>query len=74
MHRASSSLKQVVEFCLDHAEEAPVAKRVALYRGLADICADAQESAYLKTLANELETADHRCQEFAFRFKNGGRS
>ena len=72
MSQASNSLVEVVNFCLDHAEQVPVTRRVSLYRGLAEICADAQESAALNKLADELEAADRRCREFAFRFKQGG--
>lgn len=65
--------KAVVEFCLDHAPEAPVAKQISLYRGLAEICGNPDQAAQFCELADDLEDADHRCREFAFKFKNGGR-
>lgn len=73
MPKASNPLQEVVSFCLDHADQAPVSRRIVLYRGLAEVCADEQECAMLQSLATELEAADHRCREFAFKFKNGGR-
>lgn len=68
----SESQKVVIGFCLEHAESAPVHRRVALYRGLAEICGDLHEQKQLLQMANALDDADHRCREFRFTFTNGG--
>lgn len=68
----SRQLQTVVEFCLEHAEAAPVARRAFLYRGLAEFCGDAAEQSTLLQLAADLEAADRRCREFAFRYAEGG--
>lgn len=70
MPQRSEPLQTVINFCLDHSFEAPVAKRVKLYRGLAEFCADAQEAANLKALADSLEATDLLCREFSFTFQN----
>lgn len=60
----------VYDFCLEHAFEVPVSRRVRLYRGLAEFCANTQEAARLHLLADELERADRRCREFKFQVCN----
>ena len=65
----NKELQTVISFCLEHAENAPSAKRVPLYRGLAKICSDKNLAAKFSTLADDLETADHNCREFRFKFE-----
>jgi hypothetical protein len=67
----SPELYTVIRFCLDRAESASVSERVSLYRGLAEICGDPKEAAKFRSMAADLETADHRCREFAFQFELG---
>jgi hypothetical protein len=69
----SPELRLVIDFCLKHAESSPVRERVSLYRGVAQICAEAKTCASLNALANELEAADRNCREFKFRFVEGGK-
>ena len=64
----SNELRTVIEFCLEHAEEAPVHRRVSLYRGLAEFCGEPKRAAEFRSLATSLESADHRCREFRFNF------
>jgi hypothetical protein len=68
----TTELKTVMDFCLEHAEDAPVARRISLYRGLAEFCGDAGRAAKLRRMADDLELADLRCREFRFTFTNGG--
>jgi len=68
MPQRSEHSQTVIDFCLEHAFEAPLQRRVKLYRGLAEFCADEQESANLKSLADSLEATDKLCREFAFQF------
>jgi hypothetical protein len=62
----SPELKTVIEFCLEHAPEAPVRKRVLLYRGLAEFCGDQTMAAEFRSEAEQLAAAEKRCREFAF--------
>jgi hypothetical protein len=48
----------------------PIAVRVRNYRALAELLGDIPEATDLRVQARELEVADHRCREFAFRFAN----
>lgn len=65
----SEALKTVIDFCLEHAPEAPVHRRVKLYRGLAEFCGDKRQAALFNAAANDLETADARCRELALPFR-----
>lgn len=58
-----------MSFCLEHAESAPVQRRVSLYRGLAEICGDLHEQKILMQMAAELEKADRRHREYVLEFK-----
>ena len=60
----------VIQTCLEAASTLPVHRRVVLYRALAEICGCPQEAASLRQLADDLEAADHRCREFAFRIQS----
>jgi len=62
--------REVVEFVLEQAANQPIAKRSRLYRGLALFAGDDLLAPQLKQMAADLEAADHRCREFAFRFAN----
>lgn len=66
----SRAMQVVVDFCLEHAEEAPVRRRVLLYRGLAEFCADDAQAALFRKLSDDLEALDLRCREFAFSVSN----
>lgn len=61
----TEALKTVIEACLDQAKDAPVPKRIKLYRGLAEFCGDMQQAAQFNAAARELEEADARCRELA---------
>lgn len=61
----TEALKTVIEACLDQAKDAPVPKRIKLYRGLAEFCGDMQQAAQFIAAARELEEADARCRELA---------
>jgi hypothetical protein len=63
----SPEMQVVLDTCLTHAEGLPPGRRALLYRGLAEFCGDAQEAADLASIAADLEDADRRCREFAFR-------
>lgn len=65
-----SAIDTVLEICLQHSMELPSHKRVALYRGLAELCTDKTQSAELRRAALELESADKRCREFSFVLTN----
>lgn len=58
----------VIEAAMNSGMKFSIAKRVVLYRGLAEICGDPAEGAKFLQLAEELELADSRCQQFAFGF------
>lgn len=64
----------VLDFCLEQAEQVPVARRISLYRGLAEICGDMQEQRQFKKLAAALEAAEHQHREFRFKISQGGQS
>lgn len=51
-----------------HAESLPVRRRIQLLRALAEFAGNEAETNELRSLAADLEAADHRCREFAFRF------
>lgn len=64
----STHQQAVLDFCLEHVESAPLSKRVFIYRGLAEFCGDDSLSREFLQLASDLESADRRCKECAFRF------
>jgi hypothetical protein len=68
----TTELKTVMDFCLKHAEEAPVQERIFLYRGLAEFCGEPARAAQLRSMASDLEKAELRCREFRFTFTTGG--
>jgi hypothetical protein len=65
-----SDLKQALAVVIEEARlrehDLPIARRVLLYRGLAEICGDAAETRELIQLAHDLESAERRCREFRF--------
>lgn len=69
----SRSMQVVIETCLTHAESLPPMKRAELYRCMAESCGTEQEAADLVLLASDLESADRRCREFAFRITTQGK-
>ncbi|HEV2691413.1 MAG TPA: hypothetical protein VG347_00805 [Verrucomicrobiae bacterium] len=64
----SDAQRVVMDFCLEHAESAPVQRRIFLYRGLAEICGDMHEQKQLRQMADDLEKANEHCREFRFNF------
>ena len=64
--------REVAEFVIEQAALQPLSKRIRLYRGLSKLCGDEVHAPQLEKLANDLEAADLRCREFAFRFSQGG--
>lgn len=68
----SIEMKTVIDFCLKHAEAAPVLERISLYRSLAEFCSDKEQAAQLRSIAADLLRAEHRCREFRFAVTNGG--
>lgn len=58
----------IVSFVLEKAADEPVAKRIQLYRSLAQIIGNDEESAGLLAQANALEQAEIACAQFAFSF------
>lgn len=58
----------LIQFVLDSALQAPVSKRITLYRALADLCGQTEEGKRLEVLAAQLECAEKNCREFAFEF------
>ena len=62
--------KNVFTECFDHAQSLPVPRRAKLYRGLAEFCGSHEQAAEFNQLAGDLEAADRRSREFAFKFNN----
>ena len=58
----------MIKTTLEASEHLPVARRVKVLRGLADVCGDSREAARLKDLADSLHIADANCREFNFKF------
>ena len=65
--KRSKEMQEVLDFCLEHAEGAPVRRRVSLYRGLAEFCGDEAEGREFLRQAELLERAEYRFEEFRFR-------
>lgn len=66
---ASEHMKTVIDFCLEHAADAPVKRRVKLYRGLAEFCGDTQQAAHFNAAARDLESVDARILELGLPFR-----
>ena len=64
----SSNYHIVEDFVLEQAALQPIARRVKLYRSLAQLVGENKEGHALLDLATDLESADRRCREFAFQF------
>ena len=60
--------REVMDFCLEHAAHVSVARRAAVYRGMAEICGDPQEQRQLLRQAAALETAERHCRQFRLNF------
>ena len=67
---AETALKAVIRASLDGSKDWPVAQRILIYRGLAEICGDPDDGLKFLQLANDLAAADERCRAFAFEFNN----
>jgi hypothetical protein len=63
----SREMQEVLDFCLEHAEAAPICRRVSLYRGLAEFCGDEDESREFLRQAEALERSEARFSELRFR-------
>jgi hypothetical protein len=57
-----------IEWALAKAAGEPLVRRVKIYRAMSDFVGGEKERESLLSLASELEEADRRCQEFAFKF------
>lgn len=68
-----SNREVLFRFVLDKAESAPTSNRAAIYRALAEFAGDPKQTRELKSLAEDLEQAEFRCREFAFRFSGGAK-
>jgi hypothetical protein len=64
----TSNHQLLIDFVLDKCHEEPIPHRIAIYRGLAAICGDADEEKNLLDLAWKLEKADDLCRAFKFSF------
>lgn len=62
--------EELIDFVLDAARNAPVHKRIHIYRGLADVCGIEEEHDRLCEIANSLESAEKQSLEFQFNLKN----
>lgn len=62
----AAQLQVIIEEARSREDQLPVARRVSLYRGLAELCGEPHEAARFNVLANELEEADLRCRQFQF--------
>ncbi len=69
-----TEISGLINFVLDQAENAPVRKRIFLYRDLAKICRDATMAADFCAMADDLEEADNNCREFRFRLETFGKN
>ena len=65
-----------VDFVLSHLADESILKRIRMLRWLAGISVSEEQSAELTDMADGLETAQRRFEEFHFKFrqamKNGG--
>lgn len=62
----AAQLQVIIEEARSREDQLPVARRVSLYRGLAELCGEPHEAARFNVLADELEQADLRCRQFQF--------
>lgn len=62
----ADQLRVIIEEARSREDQLPVARRVSLYRGLAELCGDPHEAACFRVLASELSEADLRCRQFQF--------
>ena len=58
----------IIDFVLDKAVQEPVHKRVQLYRSLAEVCGDEQETRRLHHIADQFSEAEKSCRDFNFSF------
>jgi len=56
----SNAADRVMAFALDHLKDEPVARRISLYRDLAEILASEKQAAKLRDLADELEDIERK--------------
>jgi hypothetical protein len=59
----------MIAFAIEQAAALPVLQRIRVYRGAAAALAEDVKARELRALADDLEAADHRCREFAFRIQ-----
>lgn len=64
--------EKIIQFVLEQSEQQPLARRISIYRSLAETVGSPKETQRLKNMAEELERADQRCAEFAFYFNQKG--
>lgn len=59
---------QLVAFVLEASSSLPPTRRIAVLRGLADVVGSSGEQFTINSLADSLQAAEQRLQEFAFQF------
>jgi hypothetical protein len=62
-------LTRIVDFVLEQAASQSAARRIGLYRDLADIAGTTHEAKQLTALANELEAVEAHHQQLVLDFK-----
>ena len=65
----SNAASRVSEFVLDQLEHQPVAKRVEIYRDLAQLAANPKEAARFMQLATDLDAIDRSHRQLVLDFK-----
>ena len=60
----------MIAFAIDQAATLPVVQRIRVYRGAAAALAEDVRARELRARADDLEAADHRCRELAFRIQS----
>jgi len=58
----------LVRFVLESASNEPAARRISIYRGLAEVCGDDWERQGILALAAELEAVEQHYRQFTFNF------
>lgn len=70
----TSARSIVLSAALEAGESWPTSKRVQLLRAISEFAGTPEASEPFNKLADDLEAADRRCREFAFRIQTGARS
>lgn len=65
-----SNRHHLVAFVLETNSALPAPRRICVLRGLADVIGSSREAKEIETMADELEAAERRLQEFTFQFNH----